>query len=178
MDLKTPEEKIETIWFIPQFPLHGVYWKRHHYMKSFWIAFWFCNFIYSWFVDIKVLWELPIWNPISDPPNCIWKDLGKQFSQCELPMLSVFWVTAPTASCRTPSPQQLGPWEPNKACLTHIRKTHLPPLMLQCVCVCVCVCVCARAYLCAQSYPFATPSTVAHQAPLLMKFPRQEYWSG
>ena len=172
MDLKTPEEKIETIWFIPQFPLHGIYWKRHHYMKSFWIAFWFCNLIYSWFVDIKVLWELPIWNPISDPPNCIWKDLGKQFSPCELPMLSVFWVTAPTASWRTPSPQQLGPREPNKACLTHIRKTPLPPLMLQCVCVSV------SAYLCAQSYLFATPSTVAHQAPLLMKFPRQEYWSG
>ena len=26
--------------------------------------------------------------------------------------------------------------------------------------------------------PFATPWTVAHQAPLFMKVPRQEYWSG
>ena len=26
--------------------------------------------------------------------------------------------------------------------------------------------------------PFATPSTVAHQGPLSMGFPRQEYWSG
>ena len=26
--------------------------------------------------------------------------------------------------------------------------------------------------------PFATPWTIAHQAPLLMGFPRQEYWSG
>ena len=25
---------------------------------------------------------------------------------------------------------------------------------------------------------FATPWTVAHQSPLSMKFPRQEYWSG
>ena len=25
---------------------------------------------------------------------------------------------------------------------------------------------------------FATPQTVAHQAPLSMGFPRQEYWSG
>ena len=25
---------------------------------------------------------------------------------------------------------------------------------------------------------FATPWTVAHQAPLFMGFPRQEYWSG
>ena len=26
--------------------------------------------------------------------------------------------------------------------------------------------------------PFATPWTIAHQAPLSMGFPRQEYWSG
>ena len=25
---------------------------------------------------------------------------------------------------------------------------------------------------------FATPSTIAHQAPLSMEFPRQEYWRG
>ena len=25
---------------------------------------------------------------------------------------------------------------------------------------------------------FVTPQTVAHQAPLSMEFPRQEYWSG
>ena len=25
---------------------------------------------------------------------------------------------------------------------------------------------------------FAVPQTVAHQAPLSMRFPRQEYWSG
>ena len=28
------------------------------------------------------------------------------------------------------------------------------------------------------SYSFATPWTVALQAPLFMRFPRQEYWSG
>ena len=38
-------------------------------------------------------------------------------------------------------------------------------------CVCVCVCVCSHGV-------FATPWTVAHQAPLSMGFPRQEYKSG
>ena len=28
------------------------------------------------------------------------------------------------------------------------------------------------------SDPFTTPQTIAHQAPLSMGFPRQEYWSG
>jgi len=34
--------------------------------------------------------------------------------------------------------------------------------------------------ICALSHvqPFVTPWTVAHQAPLSMKFSRQEYWSG
>ena len=41
------------------------------------------------------------------------------------------------------------------------------------VCVCVCVCV---SLSCVQL--FATSYTVAHQAPLSMEFPRQEYWSG
>ena len=34
----------------------------------------------------------------------------------------------------------------------------------------VCVFSCVRL--------FVTPKTVAHQAPLSMEFPRQEYWSG
>ena len=38
-----------------------------------------------------------------------------------------------------------------------------------CACMCVCVCV---------SDSLVTPWTVAHQAPLSMGFPRQEYWSG
>ena len=33
-------------------------------------------------------------------------------------------------------------------------------------------------YYLVMSAAFATPWTVAHQAPLSMKFPRQEYWSG
>ena len=41
-----------------------------------------------------------------------------------------------------------------------------------CVWVCVCLCVLSRVWV------FATPWTVAHQAPLSMGFPRQEYWSG
>ena len=39
------------------------------------------------------------------------------------------------------------------------------------VCVCVCVCMLSRVWL------FATPWTVAHQAPLSMLFSRQEYFS-
>ena len=41
------------------------------------------------------------------------------------------------------------------------------------VCVCVCVCVCSVTQLCLYN-----PQTVAHQAPLLIGFSRQEYWSG
>ena len=44
------------------------------------------------------------------------------------------------------------------------------------VCVCVCVCVCEVASVLSRF--FATPRTVAHQAPLFMGFSRQEYWSG
>ena len=40
------------------------------------------------------------------------------------------------------------------------------------VCVCVCTQLCSRAWL------FATPCTIAHQAPLSMEFSRQEYWGG
>ena len=42
------------------------------------------------------------------------------------------------------------------------------PVKGRCLCVCVLSCVCL----------FATPETVAHQAPLSMEFPRQEYQSG
>ena len=46
-------------------------------------------------------------------------------------------------------------------------------------CVCVCVCVCARVCTRALSHVrlFVTLWTIAHQAPLSMGFPRQEYWS-
>ena len=49
-----------------------------------------------------------------------------------------------------------------------------------CVCVCarVCVCVCVCACVLSHVRLFATPWTVAHQAPLSMGFPRQEYRSG
>ena len=50
---------------------------------------------------------------------------------------------------------------------------------------CVCVCVCAHMHMrtCAHMGSifiqlFATPWTVAHQAPLSMRLSRQEYWSG
>ena len=49
-------------------------------------------------------------------------------------------------------------------------------ILSEIVCVCVCVCVHAHALSCFQ--PFATPWTVASQAPPSMEFSRQEYWSG
>ena len=42
--------------------------------------------------------------------------------------------------------------------------------------LCVCVCVCVR--MVSLVWPFATPWTVACQAPQSMEFSRQEYWSG
>ena len=40
------------------------------------------------------------------------------------------------------------------------------------------LCVCVRAHTCAQSCLTVIPWTVALQAPLFMKFSRQEYWNG
>ena len=52
--------------------------------------------------------------------------------------------------------------------------------MYACVSIYTCVYVCV--FVCAQLLSpvrlFVTPWTVAHQAPLSMGFPRQEYWSG
>ena len=41
--------------------------------------------------------------------------------------------------------------------------------------MCVCVCV---LFSCSVMSSSVTPWTVARQAPLSMRFPRQEYWSG
>ena len=51
-------------------------------------------------------------------------------------------------------------------------------MIYTCVCIYIIglsVCVLIR-FGCIQF--FATPRTVAHQAPLSMEYPRQEYWSG
>ena len=51
-------------------------------------------------------------------------------------------------------------------------------------CVCVCVCVCVSVSVCAQAqslscvWLFATPWMVVCQAPLSIRFSRQEYWNG
>ena len=42
---------------------------------------------------------------------------------------------------------------------------------------CVCVCVHEQSQLLSHVQLFATPWTVAHDAPLSMEFSRQEYWS-
>ena len=42
----------------------------------------------------------------------------------------------------------------------------------------ICFFVCVHAQSCVLLPQFATPWSVAHQTPLLMKFYRQEYWSG
>ena len=47
-----------------------------------------------------------------------------------------------------------------------------------CVCVCVCVCACTCTLGCSVMSDSLIPWTVACQAPLSMKFSRQEYWSG
>ena len=46
-----------------------------------------------------------------------------------------------------------------------------------CVCVCVCVHACTDSPS-VVSNSLATQQTVAHQVPLSMELPRQEYWSG
>ena len=53
---------------------------------------------------------------------------------------------------------------------------QLSMLIFLCVCIyiCLCMCVCAQSLSCVRL--FATPWTVALQAPL--EFSRQEYWSG
>ena len=40
------------------------------------------------------------------------------------------------------------------------------------------VCACAHAQLFGCSQLFETPLSVTYHAPLSMRFPRQEYWSG
>ena len=49
-------------------------------------------------------------------------------------------------------------------------------ILSEIVCACVCVCVCTRMLSCFQL--FATPWTMASQAPPSMEFSRQDYWSG
>ena len=52
-------------------------------------------------------------------------------------------------------------------------------LFVKHMCLCVCVCVCFHAHMpVAQVLLFATPWTVAHQAPLSMVSAKQECWSG
>ena len=46
------------------------------------------------------------------------------------------------------------------------------------MCVCVCVCVCTHMCVLSHVQLFATPWTVACQAPPSMEFSRPEYWSG
>ena len=58
---------------------------------------------------------------------------------------------------------------------TSLQIFHLNHINSLCVCVCVCVCVC---YSPSPVWLSATLWTIAHQAPLSMGFPRQEYWSG
>ena len=59
-----------------------------------------------------------------------------------------------------------------------------PPCLFMHMCVCVCARVCTCTHTCTHTLSrsvlsdFATPWTIACQAPLSLEFPRQEYWSG
>ena len=53
-------------------------------------------------------------------------------------------------------------------------KSSKPPCTLHCVCVCVCVCVYMFVCMLSCVWLFATPWTIAHQAPLTMEFSRQK----
>ena len=94
-----------------------------------------------------------------------------------------------------------GPWGPHPTLKSGTPRRHREPLercyvtlwirITLCVCVCVCVykwnfsplctpqinCVCLCAQSLSHAWLFATPWTVARQAPPFMGFPRQEYWS-
>ena len=62
---------------------------------------------------------------------------------------------------------------------SHTEKWFIVTVVLFSVCVCVCVCVHACTVSpSVVSNSFATQQTVAHQVPLSMELPRQEYWSG
>ena len=58
---------------------------------------------------------------------------------------------------------------------------RISPVLVNCQCI-MCVCVCVHVHTCARTLShvqlFVTPWTVACQAPLSMKFSRQEYWNG
>ena len=55
----------------------------------------------------------------------------------------------------------------------------ISPVLINCQCImCVCVRVCVCACTLSRVQFFVTPSTVACQAPLSIKFSRQEYWNG
>ena len=65
----------------------------------------------------------------------------------------------------------VNPWINNKNNKLIAQNTQMFLLSPLCVCVCVCVWL-------SHVRIFATPWTVAHQAPLSMGFSRQEHWSG
>ena len=61
-------------------------------------------------------------------------------------------------------------------------QSHLHIIETVCVCVCVCVCVRMCTHACVFNHSvmsdFVTIWTIAHEEPLSMRVPRQEYWSG
>ena len=69
----------------------------------------------------------------------------------------------------------------NREKLKNVKEEWTGSCMMQrlkssCVCLCVCGCVCAQLFSHVRLY--VTPWTVAHQAPLSMGLPKQEYWRG
>ena len=85
------------------------------------------------------------------------------------------WVTMPS-SRRSSQPRDQ---TPHLLCLLHCQAGSLPlvppgkPLWMICVCVYVCVCAHMHTLICVQL--FATPWTIACQAPMSMGFLRHKY---
>ena len=80
--------------------------------------------------------------------------------------------------------QQIFPTQESNQGLLHCKRilyqlsyqlSQRPSIWCEFTVCCVCVCVCEHSGT--QSCLFVIPWTIAHQAPLSVGFPRQEYWS-
>ena len=102
---------------------------------------------------MQIVWHLPV-------SSSGWANIEKGLSLSKVLSCGGFW-----------------PQSKNKSLFQKL-SVKSQVLLWVCVCVCVCMCVWARAQPRSHVWLFATPWTVASQAPLSMGFSRQESWSG